>query len=175
MSRQVNRRPKIKAGSNWDLVGPSAEAVKSLWEQDLDLPDRPNVAIPLLPPDPTELDDSALMSLFSVLTGWLIYTGARLAASEVDEKFAVERLDLIEKRILIENSGAKRVSDAKAMFQASEDYVAAKAKVMQTYAFRKMLGCIYSATDEKNKLISRELTRRVGRDPREQRNGKWNP
>jgi hypothetical protein len=61
------------------------------------------------------------------------------------------------------------------MFQASEDYVAAKKKVMQTYGFRKMLGAIYNATDEKNKLISRELTRRVGRDPREQRNGKWNP
>ena len=174
MSRQVTRRVKPKAGSNWDLVGPSAAAVERLWAQDIDLPDRPGESIPRLPGDPTELDDSALMVLFTRLTSWLVYTGARLAAAEVDEKFADASLDLIEKRILIENSGAKRVSDAKAMFQADEGYVAAREAVTYAYAYRKMTSAVYAATDEKNKLISRELTRRVGREPRVNRDAKWN-
>jgi hypothetical protein len=147
--------------------------VDRLRGQDLDLPERPAETALHLPPDPTELDDSQLMILFTSLTGWLVYTGAKLAAAEVDEKFAAASLDLIEKRILVENAGAKRVADAKAMFASDIDYVVAREKASHAYAYRKMLGAVYTATDEKSKLISRELTRRVGREPRENRTSKW--
>ena len=175
MSRQVSRRPKPKVGSNWDLVGPSASAVARLWEQDIDLPERPAETIPALPNDPTDLDDSQLMMLFTSLTGWLAYTGARLASAEVDEKYADAVLDLIEKRILVENSGAKRVADAKAKFQEDAGYVSAREAATHAFAYRKMLSSVYNATDGKNKLISRELTRRVGREPREERASRWAP
>jgi len=175
MSRQVTRRQKPKAGSNWDLVGPSAEAVERLWAQDIDLPARPDETIPALPSDPTDLDDSQLMKLFTSLTGWLAYTGARLASAEVDEKYADAVLDLIEKRILVENAGAKRVADAKAKFQEDEGYVKAREAATHAFAYRKMLSSVYNATDGKNKLITRELTRRVGREPREERANRWSP
>lgn len=150
----------------------SAAAVVSLREQGVVMPHRPPHDIPELPEELTDLDDAALMRLFVRLTRWTEYMGVQLAAAEVDEKSSVDQLEW-KRAVAIAGSSAKSVTAAKAEAADDEDTRAAKNVKDEAYAFRKMVGAIYDSTDRKAQVVSRELTRRVGRDPRENRAGRW--
>lgn len=173
MSRRVQRKPKEKVGSNWDLIGPSAAAVQRLWAEEIDLPERPGAEIPRLPADPTDLDDSRLMSLFVELTEWAAYQGARLAAAEVDVSYTESEVKRLEALSAAKNAGAKNVTTAKAKAYEDPEYLTAKDAHSHAYAYRKILSGIYEATDRKAQVLSRELTRRVGREPRDNRSARW--
>jgi len=177
MSRRVQRRstqPKQEPASTWDLIGPAADAVTRMWSQDIDLPERPDGEVPRLPEDLTSTSDSELMTLFRELTEWQGYMGTRLAVAEVDESSFENEIKTREARSAAMNSGAKNVTTAKAAVYTDPDFIAAKEAKEHAYAYRKIMQSIYDATEKKTVLVSRELTRRVGRDPREQRNGRWN-
>jgi hypothetical protein len=66
------------------------------------------------------------------------------------------------------------VTAAKAMAYEDPEYVAAQEAKTAAYAYRKMLQAVYDSADRKNTLLSRELTRRVGRGDRENRAGRMN-
>lgn len=175
MSRRVQRRAQEKRSleSNWDLVGPSAAAVERLWAEEIDLPERPGEGIPRLPSDPTDLDDAHLMSLFVQLTEWAAYQGARLAAAEVDVSSTEGEVKRLEALSAAQNAGEKRVTTAKAKAYEDPEYLNARDAYIHAYAYKKILSGIYEATDRKATVLSRELTRRVGREPRDNRSGKW--
>lgn len=168
MARTVRRRT-----SNWDLLTASEKATRTLEQEEIYLPPKPEHDVPELPDDLTELDDSALMILFRELTEWTVYMGAKLAAAEVDEKYAAASLDKMKALTAAANPGEKAQWKAKAKAYEDKDYVAAEERHHVAYAYRKMLNSVYDATNAKSTLISRELTRRVGRNDRENRSGKW--
>lgn len=114
------------------------------------------------------------MSLFREFTEWVAYQGAQLAIAEVEEQSAVEDVKRMETMSAARNSGAKTVTAAKAAIWEDSGYIDARDAQFRAQAYKKMLGGIYEATEKKQVLLSRELTRRVGRDPRDNRNGKWN-
>lgn len=127
-----------------------------------------------MPPDPTDLTDPELMTLFREFTEWVAYQGAQLAIADVEEQSASEAVKRMETMSAARNSGAKTVTAAKAAIWEDSDYIEARDAHFHAQAYQKMLRGIYEATEKKQVLLSRELTRRVGREPRDSRNGKWN-
>lgn len=113
------------------------------------------------------------MELFVQLTQWTEYMSAQLAAAEVDEKAINSRLEILRAKSAVANSGAKTVTAAKAKVYEDEAFIAASEEALTVYAYRKMVEALYGNTDRKASLISRELTRRVGREPRESRRDRY--
>lgn len=168
------RRGSIRTG--WDDEVPAEkEAVALAAKVGIDLPDRPAGHVPRLPAEPTDLDDAALMRLFRELMEWSTYADARLAVAEVEERSLVDTLDLTKARLMLHHRGEdeKTMTAAKGRMAEDPEYVEAKQAVDEIYARRKVLGTLAESLDRRSTFLSRELTRRVGRDPRDQRNGKW--
>lgn len=172
MPREL-RRPRPATTSTWDLLTPSGRAVNALQERELHLPPKPGGRVPALPDDPTALQDSELMSLYVVLTEWTGYMGTQLAAAEVDERSASDALDQHKALSAVRNASEKTVTAAKAKAYEDPAFVEAQEAYRERHAYRKLLEGLYKATDAKGSLLSRELTRRVGREPREGRAGRW--
>lgn len=168
------RRGSISRG--WDSVTTVEKSAAELAASvGLDLPDRPVGGVPALPQDPTLLDDSGLMSLFTELTAWLAYANARFAVAEVEEQLADDSLDRVKAISTLRHMAEdeKTMTKAKARMHDDPEYLAAKAAVDEVYHRRKILGTLQDSIDRKVTLLSRELTRRVGREPREARAGRW--
>lgn len=174
MTERRRKRPQPEGGSMWSAVAPVAAAQQSLAREQIEMPERPGESIPRLPSDPTELDDGSLMSLFRTLTEWGSYQGARLAVAEVEESYAEAEVKRLESIAQAKNAGAKNVTTIKSLTYTDPEFIEAKEVHFKAYANVKILRGIYEATEKKGTLLSRELTRRVGRDPRESRNGRWN-
>jgi hypothetical protein len=51
----------------------------------------------------------------------------------------------------------------------------ARERALEAYAARKLTQVVYANCERVVALISRELTRRVGREGPERRNARWNP
>lgn len=167
MTRRVRRT--AAATTNWDLFGPAEAAVELLKTQEVDLPDKPGDRAPQLPEDPTDLGDSQLMSLFVRMTEWASYTGTLLAIAEVNESCADASVKRLEALSAASNSGEKSVTAAKAKVWEDPAYVEAKGAQEGAYAYRKIAQHLHEVADKKSTVLSRELTRRVGREPRENR------
>lgn len=166
MARSVTRNRTLELGLA------SLEAKRVLDRQRIQLPAHPGDDIPELPADPTELSDSTLMTLFTQMTRWAEYLGSQLAAAEVDERYAEAALDKIKaiKALTALSRDAKTtVTAAKATMWADEDYLEAHGHYQTKHAYRKLVNVLFENTERKSALLSRELTRRVGRSPREGR------
>jgi hypothetical protein len=90
----------------------------------------------------------------------------------VDEKSCADTLEAHKALSAVRNNGEKTVTAAKAKAYEDPEYVAAQDAKTTAYAYRKMLQAVYDSADRKNTLLSRELTRRVGRGDREARAGR---
>jgi hypothetical protein len=168
MARAVARK-------GWDAVkAPSEKATRKLAREDLYLPEKPEGDAPELPEDPTALSDSELMSLFAQTTAWVEYTGSRLAAAEVDEKSCADTLERYKALSAVKNNGEKTVTAAKAKVYEDDEYLEAEEAKRQAFAYRRMLSALHNSAELRNTLLSRELTRRVGRGDRENRAGRMN-
>lgn len=118
------------------------------------------------------------MELFAAYTAWVNFAATELAGSELSEAKLESHLHWIQATKLISSwagSTKDRVTVAKAerdtdseVIKASDDLVIAKAK-------RKMTGVIYENCERCVFLISRELTRRIGRDGSDKRMGRYRP
>jgi hypothetical protein len=123
--------------------------------------------MPTVPSDLDEVVDGVLMRLFSELTAWVAYMGAQLVCAEIDERHAEAEMD--KHRALASLAGGKSVSEAKAKAYEAPEFLAAQEWYKEANAFRKLLQVMYDNGDRFASLVSRELTRRVNREPRENR------
>jgi hypothetical protein len=64
------------------------------------------------------------------------------------------------------------VTQAKAKAYEDPEYIEAQEAKTAAYAYRKMVQALHSSAELRNTLLSRELTRRVGRGDREARAGR---
>jgi hypothetical protein len=102
------------------------------------------------------------------------YTGSRLAAAEVDEKSYADTLERYKALSAVKNNGEKTVTAAKAKVYEDDEYLKAEEDKRQAFAYRRMLSALHNSAELRNTLLSRELTRRVGRGDRENRAGRMN-
>jgi hypothetical protein len=147
------------------------------------VPGRPVIELPRLPINLTEITDDQLMELFSTIVRWLDHIGGWLVLHEVDERYAESTYDLVWSTVLSNcvagQSGKSRsessVTVAKAEATQNPDVRAARDNRDAVYARRKIFGLMMSNLERDSALVSRELTRRVGRHDRESRTDRWKP
>lgn len=149
------------------------KTVRRLRVKGLKLPQRPGEDAPELPPDLTELPDDALMSTFVELTNWSEFAGTRLAQAAVDEKQAETNLDRYRAIAAVKAKSEKSVTAQKAAAAADPEVHEFMDTYNTAYATRKLLESIYNGLNAKAAVVSRELTRRVGRNDRESRAQRW--
>jgi hypothetical protein len=143
--------------------------------QGLSLPVSPDGEIPDLPEDLTEITDSQLMRLLSAYTTWGEYAAAVVTRYAVDEESLAAQLEREKAVAALRHQNHKSVAAQKAaalcdpaVQELDEDYQGARAR-------RKFAEVVMNGAERKAAVISRELTRRVGRHDREARTGRWNP
>lgn len=119
------------------------------------------------------------MELFVRLTRWADFLGGELSSLEVDEREAEAKVSFAEASALVMQWGARNKDDtitlAKAHGQQDRDVIKAQDALQVVYAKRKLTNSIYTAVDRDAAAVSRELTRRLGRNDRESRADRWRP
>lgn len=166
--------PSVRAGT-MQMGLRSAEANRKLERQGI-LSGRwshqPEEGLPDVPKDITEIPDRDLMELFRKLNHWAKYLGLQLAAAQVDERYADWTVEKLQAFAQIANKSEKNVATMKALAFEDEGYVAARENQMAAYAYRKSVETIYNGIERDHAQVSRELTRRLGRNEREGRSGR---
>ena len=138
------------------------------------LPEEPEDEVPKLPDDITGVSDRKLMSMLSVFVAWQNYANAELARAEILEEHADRYLKSISATAML-RVDAKTVTQQKAIVQDDPEVVAATEAWLVAYAKRKLLKVAADSFESQGFVVSREITRRLGRDPQERRNARMNP
>lgn len=128
-----------------------------------------------MPRNLTEISDRRLMELFSIYVGWQNYFDVLLGEAFVEEKKADASAERVAARFML-SSGLTKVTEARWMRDAAHDPDVAMSQRIQVdaYARRKALEMTCGNLDRMSSLVSRELSRRIGRDPVQRRNDRGN-
>lgn len=136
---------------------------------------QPEFPLPDLPRDLTLVSDQRLMVLFSEMVSWTNYAATNLAQAEVEETRADAMVRYEEAVAFTHARPGAQVTTTKAHAQMLKPVVDARQRLTNAYAARKLAAVMYNNCDRIVNLISRELTRRVGRENTERRSMRWNP
>jgi RNA polymerase-binding transcription factor DksA len=138
---------------------------------------RPQFDIPEIPPDLTGVDDTTMMALFSQFVQWQNYAAYQFAEAEVAEEKAEATVKRMEAEHMVMNWGAAKDKVTLSRAQQATDPAIDRAKqdLLVAYAQRKLTAVVYGNCERCAQLISRELSRRLGRDPVERRSMRWSP
>jgi hypothetical protein len=143
------------------------------------LPPRPAFEIPKLPLKLSELDDDQLMTLFVALTRWTDHLGVSVAMAEVEERCAEAVLAKAQALVLLRDWGGTRddrITVAKAQRDIDPEVEERSDAFDTAHAYRKMLSTLFTSTERDASVVSRELTRRVGRrEDHDRRVSRWTP
>jgi hypothetical protein len=118
------------------------------------------------------------MTLFVALTRWTDHLGTAVALAEIEERAAEAVLSKAQSLVFLRDWGGSRddrVTVAKA--QRDVDPVVEERREMYdvAHAHRKMMSVLFTSTERDASVVSRELTRRVGRrESNERRVDRWN-
>lgn len=103
--------------------------------------------------------------------------GAQVAAAEIDERAAEEVQEAAEATALIRDWGGtkeERVTVAKAHRLVDPDVAEQRQKVLDQYAYRKLIGVLFTNVERDAFIVSRELTRRTGSlEAKPRRESRW--
>lgn len=145
----------------------------------MSLPARPGFEIPRLPLKITDLTDDKLMGLFVALTRWTDYLAGAVAEAEIEERAAEAVLNKAQALVLLRDWGGgrdERVTLAKAQRDIDPEVEKRQELYDTAHAKRKMVTVLFSSTERDAAVVSRELTRRVGRrEDHERRERRWQP
>ncbi len=137
--------------------------MKKRKEDPLSYPRQPDVSgTPELPFELTELTDEELMTLLAEFTAWHGYAAGQLAQADVEERLAQRDVDFVEASEMV-RSKSKQITSRKADARSSDSYQAVLEDLDNIYARRKMLGVVADNLEASGAVVSRELTRRIGR------------
>lgn len=112
------------------------------------------------------------MEHFSKQLAWQNFFATQVAQAEIEEAEAEAHLKTQEAVVMLTG---KKVTEARAERDVDENVLAARNDFLVAKAKRKMLQVIMENRERCANLISRELTRRVGREGNQRRNDRWNP
>jgi hypothetical protein len=162
-----------------DMTAASLEAKATLSKQNISLPSRPRNERPGLPSDLTTLTDDDLMELFVHLTHWQGYFAGHLAIAEIDERCAEAVMEKAQAMVLLSNwTGPKedRVVVAKAQRDTDPEVTERRDEHLRRYAIRKLTAMLFGNSERDASVVSRELSRRIGRqEVHDRRVSKWTP
>jgi len=118
-----------------------------------------------------------MMALFSQFVQWQNYAAYQFAEAEVAEEKAEATVKRMEAEHMVMNWGAAKDKVTLSRAQQATDPAIDRAKqdLLVAYAQRKLTAVVYGNCERCAQLISRELSRRLGRDPVERRSMRWSP
>jgi hypothetical protein len=139
------------------------------------LPTRPEIEIPEIPRDLSEVSDKVLMTLFTDYVGWNNYLDVVRVDAEIEEANAETAVKVEEATAMVGAGwGPKdKVTLARAERDVDPEVIAVRRRYEEARARRKMLTVLCGNLERGAALLSRELTRRVSRAPVEGRHAGW--
>lgn len=151
----------------------SGSALKVMEDQGLVTHGKPTFEIPRLPSDLTDLDDEALMLLYSNLTAYADFISVQVSCAQIDERALEKELSMTESRKMLSSEGKSenRVTFARAQVAIDPIIVDLKERVEEAHAYRKLIESLASNIERDSSLVSRELTRRTATVAR--RSSRW--
>lgn len=190
--RRVTRTPRARPGASpgrrrtvdltWEAAKETIQAKAEIEKMGIEFAPRPDGESPVLPPDPTALDDSQLMVAFTNFMGWVDFSATQLGFAEVDERCAdalvEKRRDLLLLRSMPSSEALRKREDTMTRVKAEVDTHAEMVELQQqhaiAYARKKLLTTTYERYDRDAFVLSREITRRGGgQDPKLRRQSRW--
>lgn len=155
------------------------EAQQALEKEGLVLASKPRYEAPRLPTNLSDLTDDVLMDLFVRYTRWADYANGQLALAMIEERAAEALLASAEATALVGNWGGGKddsVNVAKAKRELDPEVIKMRDEHQVAYARRKIIESIFTNAERDSAVVSRELTRRVGRmEVNERRTNRWQP
>jgi hypothetical protein len=151
-------------------------AKAELERRRLRIPERPEeTEVPSAPDNPTALSDVGLMSRFGRLTRWQDYLGGQVSVAEIDERCAEAIVKRVESLFMLRNSPAKgEVTKTRAEMHEDPEVEAWREEYRRRHAHRKLLSVIYANVERNASFLSREVSRRIGRqEVHERRADRW--
>jgi hypothetical protein len=137
------------------------------------LPGEPPEPLPELPLRLSEVSDVRLMDLFTLYVVWNNYADVQRVSAEIEEANLETELKVVEATSLSGWGPTDKVTFARAEMKSDPEYVALQRKYEQAKARRRLLAVLGNNMERAAALLSRELTRRVGRAPVEGRHAGW--
>ncbi len=125
----------------------------------------PNQSVQVtLPSDISSVSSEELSNLFTKLTAWSNYVASQLAAAQVDEKALEKKLEFATNKMLVARMGksskGETVTLIKAEISTDPTIMDLDTKLLEAYAYRKMVEVVFNNLDRDISLVSREITRR---------------
>lgn len=153
-----------------------AQTAMEKFTSKFDLPKRPGDEIPEIP-ELDDLSDADLMTTYSQFMAWVSYAKAEFVQAEILEERAAHNLRLAESTSLIGQWDAEakgdRVTIAKARRDAAPQVVSLQEKHLEARAYRKLVESVYDRCDRSAQVLSRELSRRIGMNPKERQTNRY--
>lgn len=114
------------------------------------------------------------MEMFAQYTEWANFLSTRVAIAEVDEAQAEAVLQLaLDHAMVVSDYGTVTVAKASRSLDSAVIELREKAAVAKAY--RKLTTSFFENVERKSAVISRELSRRLGSRPLENRVGRYRP
>lgn len=135
-------------------------AIEELANQGIIVGRSIDMTAPQLPPDITELDDEALMLLFTELTSYLDFISFQVSLAQIDEREAERRLDIATATATAQQPKAL-AAVIKAAALADSTVIELSNDHSVKYNYRKLIEAMANNLERDMHLVSRELTRRT--------------
>lgn len=114
------------------------------------------------------------MRVFSEQIAWQNYFATQVVAADAEETEAEAAVKTAEALFMLNHTDTK-LYDARDQRSADEEIGALKLAYRTARARRKLLVTLMENRERSANLVSRELTRRVGREGVQRRSDKWTP
>lgn len=114
------------------------------------------------------------MRIFSEQIAWQNYFATQVVVADAEETEAEAELKTAEAVFMLNHPGTK-LYDARDQRTADEEIAALRLTHRTARAKRKLVSTLMENRERNANLVSRELTRRVGREGVQRRSDKWTP
>lgn len=132
-----------------------------------------------MPDNLDELPDNKLMSLYGMFMAWVSYAKAELVQAEISEDRSSHFLKVTEAKSIVgqwsEKTKGDTVTLAKAKRDLDPEVIAAQEKHLEIRAYRKLVESVFDRCEKSAQVLSRELSRRIGLSPKENRQARYLP
>jgi hypothetical protein len=138
-------------------------------------PGIPGPQAPMVPMDLGELTADEMMNLFAEFSAWAGYAAVKVAEAEAAEEDVEGDLKVAEARFIInemEVGGEEKVTVARSRRDSDPEVIRLRKELRRRRAVRKLLTTYFTNYERSAAVLSRELTRRTGLFPSEQRSSK---
>lgn len=137
-------------------------------------PDAPGYHPPEVPLDLGELTADGMMNLFAEFSAWAGYAAVKAAEAEAAEEDAEGDLRVAEARFIISKMEIddEKITTARLQRDSNPEVIRLQKELRRRRAVRKMLITYFTNYERSAAVLSRELTRRTGLAPWENRSSR---